>query len=75
MKEEALQEYYRVLAVNPNSALTHNNMGNILIDKGRFDEGILRFKEAIRIKPNYYDAHYNLGLAYFKKRTFRRLDR
>src|SRR3989304_975028 len=49
MKEEALQEYYRVLAVNPNSALTHNNMGNILIDKGRFDEGILKFKEAIRL--------------------------
>jgi len=42
-------------------------MGNILIDKGRFDEGILKFKEAIRLKPNYYDAHYNLGLAYFKK--------
>ncbi|MFN3530927.1 MAG: tetratricopeptide repeat protein [Candidatus Brocadia sp.] len=67
MQEEALEEYHRVLAVNPNSALTHNNMGNIFVDKGLLDEGISKFKEAVQLKPNYYDAHFNLGLAYFKK--------
>ncbi len=66
-REDALKEYRHVLAVNPNSAITHNNMGNIFIDKGNLDEGIAKFKEAILLKPNYYDAHFNLGLAYFRK--------
>ncbi|MBM4054846.1 MAG: tetratricopeptide repeat protein [Planctomycetes bacterium] len=67
MKKEAVQEYLLVLKMNPDSAITHNNMGNILIDLGRIDDGIMKFKDAIRLKPNYYDAHYNVGLAYFKK--------
>lgn len=28
---------------------------------------VFKHKEAIQLKPNYYDAHFNLGLAYFKK--------
>lgn len=67
LKEKALQEYMQVLAVNPRSAITYNNIGNILVDQGRPDEGILKFKEAIQLKSNYYDAHYNLGLACFRK--------
>ncbi|MCF6151329.1 MAG: tetratricopeptide repeat protein [Candidatus Kuenenia stuttgartiensis] len=67
MQQEAMQEYLLVLGANPDSALTHNNMGNIFISLGNIDEGIMKFKEAIRLKPHYYDAHFNLGLALFKK--------
>ncbi|MDR4508429.1 MAG: tetratricopeptide repeat protein [Candidatus Brocadiaceae bacterium] len=68
MQEEALEEYYRVLAVNPDSAITYNNMGNILVSRGNIDGGILKFKKAIELKRKYYDAHFNLGIAYFRKK-------
>ena len=31
---------------------------------GRTDEAITHYHQALRIKPDYVDAHYNLGIAY-----------
>jgi tetratricopeptide (TPR) repeat protein len=31
---------------------------------GKYKEAIKSFKQAIRIDPDYRDAHYNLGVAY-----------
>ena len=33
---------------------------------GRYDEAIEAFKQAIDIKPDYVNAHHNLGIAYGK---------
>jgi tetratricopeptide (TPR) repeat protein len=41
--------------------LAHNNLG--LAKKGRTDEAIAQFREAVRIKPDYPVAHFNLGNA------------
>ncbi|OGR03453.1 MAG: hypothetical protein A2511_02820 [Deltaproteobacteria bacterium RIFOXYD12_FULL_50_9] len=44
-------------------ARPQNNYGKVLKAKGRIDEAIYHFKEAIRINPHYDQAHYNLGNA------------
>jgi Flp pilus assembly protein TadD len=40
--------------------MTHNNLGIALYRKGRVGEAIRQFQEALKLKPNYTDAHNNL---------------
>jgi tetratricopeptide (TPR) repeat protein len=44
-------------------AEAHTNLGNCLADKGRLDEAIAEYREAIRIKKDFPEAHNNLGYA------------
>ena len=41
----------------------HINLGNALTAQGKLDEAIAEFREAIRLKPDYAEAHNNLGIA------------
>jgi tetratricopeptide (TPR) repeat protein len=46
------------------------NVGNLLLEAGDISGAIERFETAIRLDPDYADAHHNLGVAY--KRAGRR---
>jgi len=37
-----------------------------LAEQGKYDEAISRYREALRIRADYADAHYNLGNALSK---------
>ena len=39
-------------------------MGNALSDKGWFDEAIDAYRQAIAHRPDYAEAHSNLGVAF-----------
>jgi len=43
------------------------NLGNFLLQKGRVDEAIAHYQEALQINPTFADAHYNLGVALGRK--------
>ena len=51
------------VAVRPQNARAHNNLGNILKQAGRIEEAIAHYEQALRIKPDYAEAHYDLGIA------------
>ena len=38
-----------------------NKRGNSYLSLGQFDKAISLYEKAISIKPNYCEAHYNLG--------------
>jgi tetratricopeptide (TPR) repeat protein len=38
-------------------------LGNALLREGKLQEAIGHFEQALRIKPDFADAHYNLGVA------------
>ena len=40
------------------------NLGTAYGELGKYEEAIEAFRQAIRINPDYADAHYNLGLTY-----------
>ncbi|MGB6941398.1 MAG: tetratricopeptide repeat protein [Bryobacteraceae bacterium] len=51
-----------VTDVNPEDALAHVNLGNALLDiPGRVPDAASEYQKALRIYPNYADAHNNLG--------------
>ena len=51
------------LAKAPACWMPHYNLGVVLEQKGRIDEAISHFQEAIRLKPDEAEPHYNYGVA------------
>jgi predicted O-linked N-acetylglucosamine transferase (SPINDLY family) len=59
---EALRLLERAAAVNPESAVAHNNLGNALRDSRRYDDALRAYRRALEIDPGYASAHLNLGI-------------
>jgi tetratricopeptide (TPR) repeat protein len=59
--------FSRALAVTENNGLAQLNLGAALNVKGRFDEAIGHFKEAIRLSPGTANAYINLAYALAQK--------
>ena len=53
--------YRSILERNPASWMAHNNLGAILVNKGRFEEARMHIREALRLRPVYADAECNLA--------------
>jgi tetratricopeptide (TPR) repeat protein len=49
------------LARNPSCWMAHNNLGNVLFQKGEIDQAIAHYRQAIAMRPDFAEAHYNLG--------------
>ena len=62
--------YRSVLSRNPESWLAHDNLGVVLVQKGRPDEALGHYREAIRLNPTYPEAYNNLGNALAKASRF-----
>ena len=44
-----------------------SNLGSTLLDKGKVDNAIIQFQEALRIDPRPANIHNNLGIALYQK--------
>lgn len=60
--EGAISAYTAVLADSP-SAEVYYNLGNAYFKTGELAQSILAYERALRLKPNYKDAQYNLEFA------------
>lgn len=47
----------------PGIFLAHNNLGVILLQRGKTKEAISNYNRALEILPSYATAHFNLGVA------------
>jgi len=52
------------ISKNPHAWIAHNNLGEVLVKRGKIDEGIEHFKRCLVIKPDHMKAYNNLGNAY-----------
>lgn len=61
------------VALNPDAAAAHYNLGRALYEKGEkgekdaIDKALFHFSEAVRLKPDYVPAHNNLANALLLK--------
>lgn len=63
--EEAERELATALAMDPNAATTHSNLGNLYFRRNDFARARDAYLIAVRLDPDHADAHNNLGSAYF----------
>ncbi len=62
--EDAITEYQKALAINPNNGRVHQRLGFLLFNARRqFQEGMAHTLEALRLDPNDGCAHHDLGMA------------
>ena len=61
--QEAEAIYRNLIATGTKNHIVYGNLAAICGMQGRFDELIELLKKALQLKPNYPDAHYNLGIA------------
>ncbi len=53
---ESIKEYSEVLRINPRHAVSHVNLGVMLVRQNRMTEAVICFETALRIDPNYREA-------------------
>ena len=58
---EALVAVQKSVALAPEDAEAHYNLGNTLQELGRLEEAEASYRQAISLKPDYAEAHSNLG--------------
>lgn len=60
---EAIAEWRKLAASNPDNARIRNNLGAALTRTGRYQEAIVQFEKAQELNPGYNLVHINLGRA------------
>jgi Tfp pilus assembly protein PilF len=65
--DEAVQEYLKVLSLNPQQPTILNSLGLICYRKGLIVEAANYFIRAIAADPAFSPAYANLGFLYFKQ--------
>jgi tetratricopeptide (TPR) repeat protein len=58
--------YATTLARNPGCVMAHNNLGMMLVQKGRNEEAASHFQKAVELDPKHASAHNNLALILLK---------
>jgi protein O-mannosyl-transferase len=64
--QQAERCYRTALGLDPRSHTAWNNLACVLIDQGRFEEGLASCQQALRSAPTFAEAHNNLGTALLK---------
>jgi tetratricopeptide (TPR) repeat protein len=65
--KEAYDQLDAAIAKDPNNANLHYAKGTLSDKLGKNDAAAASYKKALEIKPDYFDAAYNLGAMYFNQ--------
>lgn len=65
--QNSLTLFARALDVTDNNDIAHNNLGAILVRKGRLDEGLEHLYTAVRLNPAYGTAYINIAVTLYQQ--------
>ncbi len=69
--DEALALFDQALALNPDYALVHNNIGAIMHDHGDTEGAMKHLNKALELTPGYLTAQHNLALVQLQLGNFK----
>ena len=55
--------FQKLVSLQPNDSAVRFNLGTALFNKGDYRVAADSYREAIRLKPDFAHAHYNLGMS------------
>jgi tetratricopeptide (TPR) repeat protein len=58
------------VAKSPDKPRTHNVLGIGYFYRLKFDEAMREYQEAVRLKPDFIEAYYNMGLIYKEQKNY-----
>ena len=64
---EAIAATSQALAIDPDYAQAHNNLGLLYQDKNLLDESARELQRALIIEPGYARAHNNFGVTLLRQ--------
>ncbi len=59
--EEAINDYNKVIELNPKDAIAYYTRGNAKLALGRHQEAIMDYDKAIELNPQFAIAYYTRG--------------
>jgi tetratricopeptide (TPR) repeat protein len=59
---EAIEHFGKAIAIYP-TAITYFNLGLAHLREGQPDQSVEKFRSALRLNPDYFEAHFNLAIA------------
>lgn len=62
----AKELYKKVIKEDPQNVQALNNLGVVYMKQGVYKWAAVRLQDALKIRPDYADAHYNLACVYAK---------
>lgn len=65
--KEAYAQNEEAIKADPNNAVLQYIKGNLADKLGKKEEAVAAYKKAVELKPDYFDAVYNLGAVYFNE--------
>lgn len=68
--DEAIREFKKALAFDPQNTTAKTNIGKIYLSQGNTREAIKTFTDLVRSTPNSVDAHVNLANAYLQDKQY-----
>lgn len=69
--EKQIREYQYQLALHPNSAEIHYQLGHTYLTLGRYEQGLSQLKDAVRLSKKHALAHRDLGWALYQLKEYR----
>ena len=62
---KAIEEYEKVINLDPNNVETHNNLGVIYKEQGNLDKALEHFQFVLTLSPGMDQVHNNLGVIHY----------
>jgi tetratricopeptide (TPR) repeat protein len=63
---EAIEEYRRLLAADPDHVAARSNLGAALVQRGHYEEAVAEYRKALEKDKSNVDVRVNLALAFYK---------
>jgi len=62
--------YTRGVSIAPRSLVARNNLGNALLERGRYPDAVAVYQQVLKQDPKFWMATYNLGYVSYRLQKF-----